>query len=252
MNSLSHTSIGAIILAAGRGSRMKLQEVNKVTLLLGDKAIVVRIVELLKQVQVGSIVAVIGHAKESVIDALKGENVIFAEQAEQLGTGHAVQVGLEKVPEEIEDVIVIYGDDASFYPVSLIENLIGQHCLNKAAVSFITFTVSDPTGLGRVLRNENKEVIGIVEEKNASDEQKKICEVNAGCYIFNRTFLANYLPQVKKNPVSGEYYLTDMVELALANNEKVSTVEAGDLPWRGINTADELEEAQKFFNQINS
>lgn len=232
-------------MAAGKGTRMQCQDKNKVAMLLGNKPLVLRIVHLLKTLDLGAIVAVVGYAKESVIEALAGENVLTVEQTEQLGTAHAVQVGLKKLPEKISDVIVIYGDDASLYPASLLNTLVIKHMGSNAAVTFITFTVSEPKGLGRVLRDENGNVSEIVEEKNATEEQKKVNEINSGCYIFNKAFLAKYLPRIGKNPVSGEYYLTDIIELALKNNEKVETVEGKNFPWRGINTPDELKAAEK-------
>lgn len=240
-----NNNTGAIILAAGKGSRMKSVDKNKVTIHLGNKPIVLRIVHLLQQLHLQTIVAVVGFAKESVMEVLAGENVVFAEQKEQMGTGHATEVGLEKMPEDIADVIVLYGDDASLYPISLLQNIVDQHQSHKPAVTMLTITVVDPKGLGRVIRDGENNVIGIVEEKNATEEQRRINEINPGFYIFNRNFLQTYLPLIEKNSVSGEYYLTDIIELALKNNETVETVEGKDLPWRGINTPEELQAAEQ-------
>jgi len=107
--------IGAIILAAGRGKRMQSSDQNKVTMFLSNKPIILHIVNFMKKIGIEKIVVVVGFAKESVKEVLKNNSIIYAEQTEQLGTGHAVEVSLNKIPPEITDVFVVYGDDAVFY-----------------------------------------------------------------------------------------------------------------------------------------
>lgn len=242
--------LGAIILAAGRGKRMNTENKNKVTLTLADKPLVKHSVDLLETMQFHTVVVVVGYAKESVTEVLKNDkHIIFAEQKEQLGTAHAVAVGFEKIPSDVTDVLVIQGDDSAFYTKEIIEELATKHIESKAAVSFLTVVLENPYALGRVVRDASGNVAAIVEEKDATDEQRKIKEINAACYFFSTKFLSKYLKQIKKSPVTGEYYLVSLIEMATRHNETIATIQA-DLPWRGVNTREELEKAEQLFSQI--
>lgn len=245
-------SIGAIILAAGKGKRMNLETGNKVTLLLGDKPIIRHIVDFMKKIGITTIVTVVGHEKESVKQLLSGQGVLFAEQAEQLGTGHAVQISLDVLPEEITDVLVVYGDDAVLYndkQSHFVKELFSKHQETKASMTFLTIEQTNPVGLGRIVRDESGTLKAIVEEKDATEDEKKITEINPGCFVFSVDFLKKYLPMVKKSPATGEYYLTSLIDLAIKNSEKVETVQAGMLLWRGVNTPEELSEAAKLLSE---
>ncbi len=239
---------GSIILAAGKGRRMQSETFNKVSLHLANKPMILHIIHFMQKLPIQSIVVVVGYAKESVMNALKNENVLFAEQEEQLGTSHAVRVGLGKLPKTITDVLIVYGDDAVLYiekQLHLIQKLFSTHQESDAVVTFLTIDQENPFGLGRIIRNNEGEAVAIIEEKDATEEQKKIKEINPGCYLFQVDFLNEYLPIVKKSPVTGEYYLTDLVDIAIENNKIVKTVQGGMVLWRGVNTPEELEEAHK-------
>lgn len=240
------TTIGAIVLAAGKGSRMKSKDANKVTLPLADKPMIVHSVELLEKVQVHPIVIVVGFAKKSVMDIL-GERVYFAEQAKRLGTAHAAEKGLAVMPEHVDHVLILNGDDSAFYKEEIIAKLIEKHLSSQAAFSFLTLEQQNPFGLGRVVRDSDGNVQRIVEEKDATEKVRQITEINPGCYIGTYTFLKKYLPQVTKSDVTGEYYLVNLVELAVFHNEKIATVNAGNIPWRGVNTKEELKKAQSLY-----
>jgi bifunctional UDP-N-acetylglucosamine pyrophosphorylase / glucosamine-1-phosphate N-acetyltransferase len=245
--------LGAIILAAGQGKRMQLDGVNKVTMPLYNKPIVVHIVHFLQQASIETIIVVVGHAKDSVIQTLEKEDVLFAEQSVRLGTGHAVQVGLEVLPHDITDVLVVTGDDAGFYNdkyVRIIEKLIEEHLTSDAAFTFLTIEQENPAGLGRIVRDNNGSLQAIVESKDATEEQLKITEINTGCFVFRADFLREYLPKVVPSPVSGEYYLTSLIDLAIRDKLKVETVRGGMLAWRGVNTQEELKEAERLFAQV--
>lgn len=238
-------SLGAIVLAAGRGSRIKAKNINKVAMSLAGKPIIRHAIELLRKIKIKTVVVVVGYAKASVINAL-GQEVIFAEQTKRLGTAHAVRCGLKKLPGEIKNVLVINGDDSAFYAGKIIQDLIEKHFNSKAALTFLTVEKNNPESFGRVIRNENGKLVAIIEEKNATSAQRKIGEINAGCYIYKTSFLRKYLPKVKKNSVSKEYYLTDLIELGLRSGEKIVDMRAGEMAWWGINTKEELEEAERY------
>ena len=248
-----NSSLGAIILAAGKGKRMQSQTTNKVASLLKNKPMIQHIVEFMERLGVSQTVVVVGFAKESVMEALSGFNVTFSEQTEQLGTGHAVEVALASLKPEITDVIVVYGDDAVLYNrnnTKVITDLIAEHMAQQNSITFLTIEQENPFALGRIVRDENENILGIVEEKNASDEQKKITEINPGCFVFNVEFLKQFIKKIEKNDIAGEYYLTDLVDIARTHQQKMNAVRGGKLLWRGVNTPDELAQAEQLISQI--
>ncbi|MBI2025849.1 MAG: NTP transferase domain-containing protein [Candidatus Levybacteria bacterium] len=237
-------NLGAIILAAGKGKRMNSTYVNKVAMSLADKPMIVHAIELLENLQIKNIVVVVGFAKVSVMNIL-GQKVLFAEQRKRLGTAHAVLVGLRQMPKEAYNIIVLNGDDSAFYRKELIKKLIAKHLSSKASFTFLTIEKDNPFGLGRIVRDKRKRLTAIIEEKDASKEEKKIKEINPGCYIFNKEFLRKYLPKIKRSNVTGEYYLTRIIDIGIKHSERIETLAAGQIPWRGINTKQELEEAER-------
>lgn len=243
-------NLAGIILAAGKGSRMKSKSSNKVTLLLGGKPMIIHGVELLSKLKLSPIVVVVGFAKESVKKIIK-EDVLFAEQKKRLGTANALAVGLKVLPKNISDVLVIQGDDSAFYKKENLENLIKLHHQNKNAMTFLTARVLDSSGLGRIIRDKDGRIVSITEEKNVSEKQKKINEINPACYVFSINFLNKYLAGVPKDPVSKEFYLVSLLEIAIKNKEKVEDVKGGRTPWRGVNTKEELKAAQKLYSRVN-
>jgi len=238
--------IAAIILAAGKGKRMKSVGFNKVVAKLAGKHMIEHTVDLLEELKIQTKIAVVGFAKESVMTTL-GNRVTYVVQEKRLGTAHAVECALKKLPVDIQTVLILGGDDSAFYKKETIEHLIKFHEKETAALSFLTITVDNPAGLGRVIRDESGRVTGIVEEKDAKENQKIIKEINPGCYIFEVSFLRKYLKKVEKSPVTGEYYLTSLLDIAIKNKEKLEAVAAGQILWRGINTPKELIEAERLF-----
>lgn len=247
---MKERKLGAIILAAGKGKRMNTKGKNKVTLTLASKPLVKHSVDLLEDMNFQSIVVVIGYAKESVKEVLKNDtHIIFAEQKKRLGTAHAVETGLRKIPEEVTDVLVIQGDDSAFYTSNIIAELAKNHIDANAAVTFLTVRLDNPYALGRVVRDDSGKVVAIVEEKDATVEQRAIKEINAACYFFSTKFLRKYLKQIKKSPVTGEYYIVNLIELAAKNRETIETMHVA-IPWRGVNTKEELQEAEQLYVQM--
>lgn len=247
--------LGAVILAAGKGKRMEVDGVNKVTMALAEKPIILRIVHFMEKLGIEDIVVVVGHAKESVMEVLKDEkHVIYAEQKELLGTGHAALIALDKIPADVTDVIIVYGDDAVIYieeHLPIIGKLFETHYASQAAFTFLTINKENPFGLGRIVRDENEKLLAIVEEKDATEEQKNIKEINPGCFIFRVDFLRSYLKMVEKSSATGEYYLTSLIDLAIKNKEHVETMKGGYMAWRGVNTKEELQEAETLLKNLD-
>lgn len=241
--------ISAIILAAGKGTRINSKTINKVALPFLKKPMIKYGVEVLEGL-VSPTIIVVGAFSESVKQALKEYDVIYAYQKKRLGTGHAVKIGLDVLNKNYALVLVGYGDHMMFYKKKTIEKLIDYHRKNRAKVSFISTKYHDPMSLvwGRIVRNKRGKILDIVEQKDADEKQKKIREVNAGFYCFNFKFLKKQIKTLKKSKASGEYYITNIVKEAVKMNEKVVALvvrfrEVGI----GINKNEELRESQNIY-----
>ena len=172
-----------------------------------------------------------------------------------LGTGHSVQVALEVLGKDVTDVIVVYGDDAVLYAeknVPIIQKLFAVHQQTQDSMTFLTIEQENPFALGRIVRDEKGKILAIIEEKDATDEQRKITEINPGCFVFSVAFLRKYLPLVEKSPVTGEYYLTSLIDLAIQHGERVDTLQGGKMAWRGVNTKEELAEAERLYAELKA
>jgi len=236
----------AIILAAGKGTRLKSKGVNKVTHEVGGKPMLVKGIENLRSAGIKSFVVVVGFAKESVL-VLLDKDIIIAEQNIRLGTAHATKVGLAVVPKESENVLILYGDDAFFHSPETFKNLYKTHKDTKATLTFITMDMDNPTGYGRIKRDENGEIVGIIEEKNASENEKTIKEINLGCFLVSKEFLEKNIKRIKKNSASKEYYITDIIDIIAKDNKKIAGYKLKNANWQGVNTKEDLEKARSFF-----
>lgn len=234
----------AVILAAGKGSRMGLKGKNKVTCEVEGEPIILKTIQNLKRTGITNIVIVVGHQKNSVLSLLDNKTQTV-EQRKRLGTGHAVKVALKKIEADQKVVLVLNGDDSFLYTPEILQQLINQFYITRPSIYFLTTEVSTPTGLGRIIRDNQRKVIGIVEEKNASEDQKKIKEINPACYLFDKQFLLEYINKIPKDPLKREYYLTNLISLAVLNKKPVEALNIPDLKWQGINTPEELLKASQ-------
>ncbi len=237
--------IGAVVFAAGKGKRMGSTNINKVALPIFGKPLILHTIELLEKLDLRQIVVVVGFAKDSVKNSLRGKGVDFAVQDEQIGTADVLKTGLLKIKNDITDVLVIQGDDSFLYKDKLLEKMLLKHIDSGSELTFLTVDVDNPRGAGRIVRDSTGKAIRSIEERHATDQEKEIKEVNTGCYIFRIDFLEKYLPRIKKNKITNEYYLTDIINLGVENNERVQTLRAGNILWRGVNTESDLIEAEK-------
>ncbi len=244
--------IVGIILAAGKGTRMKSKDKNKVTIPFLSKPLIVYSVELMKQLA-DRVIVVIGAFHESVKKALSDFKVDFAYQKKRLGTGHATMIGIKKVIQlglKPDVVLVGYGDHTMFYKKESIKKLIEIHKKKKSAVSLITTIYKKPEKLkwGRIIRDKTNQIVKIIEEKDATPKEKRITELNAGFYCFDFDFLKNNLKKIKKSPVSKEYYINDLINLAHNQNKRISSLTLDFLEVGiGINNPYELEESEKLY-----
>lgn len=244
LTNLKLQNTAAIILAAGRGTRMQAKRKNKVAFKLAGEPMVAHTVHHLIEAGIRQIIAVVGFQADSVRKAL-GDKVQYAIQEEQLGTGHAPKYALPLIPSSTETVIVVYGDDSAFYPPSLFTQMVAKKQTLGCDLLFLTIHKDDPTGLGRIVRDQSGKILRIVEEKNATENERQIKEINTGFYCFDKQFLLDYIGTITKNSLTGEYYLPDMIEIALKHDKKVEAYFVGDDSiWQGVNNRSDLAKAK--------
>ena len=232
-------NVMAIILAAGKGTRMKSKKSKLVQKIYG-KEIVKRAVENAQKAGVKDIVAVVGYMKEEVMNVL-GDNVKYAFQEEMLGTGHAVIQATEYLKNKKGKVLVLNGDVPLLRPET-INKLLEKSTENKEYATLLTAIYDNPRGYGRIIRDEGGNISAIVEEKDTTEEQKLIKEINAGIYCFDIVELLSALEEIKPNNAQGEYYITDVIEIMNKKGLKTGAVVVEDnTEILGINDRIQLE-----------
>lgn len=240
-----------IVMAAGKGTRMKTNK-SKVVHKIYDKELVKRVVELAKKVGSDEIVTVVGHLREQV-EAVLGDSVKYAVQEELLGTGHAVMQAKEYLKGKKGKVVVLNGDVPIIRQETL-ENLITKSIKNKEYGTLLTAIYENPTGYGRIVRDEGGNIKEIVEEKDADPLQKRIREINSGVYCFDIEELLNSLDFIKPNNVQSEYYLTDVIKIMNDKGLKTGAVIVEDnTEILGVNDRAQLELLTRVFRmRINA
>jgi len=238
--------LAVVILAAGKGTRMNNPEIAKVMFEVNGKPMVEYVIELAVKLQAQPILVVVGWQKQAVIDYLTEHtpSVEFIEQNQQLGTGHAVLQTEEALKEFEGDVLVLSGD-VPLLTEKTAKALVGYHRTSGAVATILTAELDDPSGYGRIVRNEDSTVKKIVEHKDASKKELSIKEINSGIYVFDRQKLFDSLHEITPDNAQKEYYLTDVFEIFWKNSWQVAAVKALDpVEVMGINDADQLETAR--------
>ncbi|MCC6678036.1 MAG: NTP transferase domain-containing protein [Phycisphaerales bacterium] len=249
----SQSAPSAIIMAAGKGTRMK-SDLPKVVHPIGGRPMVCAVVDACRAVGCRKIVVIVGYKQELVRDALKGyADLEFAVQEEQLGTGHAVQQARGLYADHLRpgaarhDAFVLCGDGPLIRPATL-RTILDTHRRAGAAATLATSIIDDPAGYGRVVRDSAGRFTGIVEQKNATPEQRAIREVNPSYYCLDAAALFSALDRVRRNEVSGEYYITDVFGLLLQDGRRVEVIDA--VPPEdvlSINTPEDLATVDRIF-----
>ncbi|HXV94440.1 MAG TPA: bifunctional UDP-N-acetylglucosamine diphosphorylase/glucosamine-1-phosphate N-acetyltransferase GlmU [Pseudonocardia sp.] len=245
----------AVVLAAGEGTRMR-SATPKVLHRIGGRSLLEHAVHAVAALEPEHLAVVVGHAREQVgaaVEALGtelGRPVVTAVQDQQLGTGHAVRQGLDGLPAGLGGpLLVTYGDVPLLRPETL-SALLAEHAAAGAAVTLLTTELADPAGYGRVLRAADGTVTRIVEHRDASPEQRAVREVNSGVYVFDAAFLDSALGKLGSGNSQGEFYLTDLVELARDAGEQVRGVRCADT-WEvtGVNDRVQLAAVRAELNR---
>ena len=206
-----NTQLSVVILAAGKGTRMKSSKA-KVLHEVFYRPMLHQVLDAVKPLHPSRTVVIVGHQEEAVRNSLNSCNVTIVKQAKQLGTGHAVQMTEPLIPEDDGLVMILYGDSPLIRSFSL-QDMLSQHNTQQTDITVMTTILDNPTGYGRIISDDNS-LLAIVEEKETTDQQKKIQEINSGIYLVNRKILFEALGEITPDNTQGEFYLTDIVEAA--------------------------------------
>jgi bifunctional UDP-N-acetylglucosamine pyrophosphorylase / glucosamine-1-phosphate N-acetyltransferase len=238
-----NSELAAIVLAAGKGVRMK-SELPKVFHPLAGKPMLEHVLLTLKQAGVGKTLVVVGHKKELIIEYFKLWDAEFVEQTEQLGTGHAVMQVEEALRGFGGRVLVLAGDVPLLKKETLLK-LVDFHVKHHSAATVLTAEMPDAGNYGRIIRNQDGMILKIVEKKDANPEEVKVREVNSGTYCFDSKALFAALKEIKPENAQKEYYLTDTIEILRRQGLPVFAFLADDYrETLGVNTQEELKEME--------
>jgi len=234
-----------LILAAGKGTRMG-SELAKVLHQIHGRPLLDYVIDVAKAAGSEEIVVIVGHQGELVRKTFAGRDLIFVEQHEQLGTGHAVLQARNAFAGYDGDVLILCGD-VPLLPLATIERLGDEHAASRAVVSVLTAEVENPKGYGRIVKDGAGTLKKIVEERDATDEERTIREINSGIYLAASSFLFAAVSRIANNNNQREYYLTDIIEMANRERLMVQACLAEDArSVMGINTPEELQQAAEY------
>jgi bifunctional N-acetylglucosamine-1-phosphate-uridyltransferase/glucosamine-1-phosphate-acetyltransferase GlmU-like protein len=236
-------NIGAVILAAGRGTRLGCVDKPKVMLEIGGKPIVSYIIETFLKGGFNreQIVLVVGFCAEKIKEYF-GDKVLYAMQTEQRGTADAAYVGMKELPKKIKHVLVLGGDDSAFYTFQTLQSLIENHLKSDCKLTLLSAEIQNPGGAGRIARTEKG--IEIIEKEYLTEEQKRIKEISTGTFVFDREWFESIFPKMPQLRKLGEYGLPTALATAREQAVKYQVIKLENSDeWRGVNTPEELEEA---------
>ena len=236
--------VAAVILAAGMGTRMKSTKAKVLHEIVG-RPMVKYVVETSRKVVGNNVVLVIGNQADKVKRIVSEENdVIFAIQEEQLGTGHAVLCAQPYISDYTDHVVILCGDVPLITPYTLMQ-LINDHIKAMRDISVLAVEVDKPKGYGRILLDENRNVTEIVEETDATEEQKTIKIINTGIYCVKKDCLFDSLKKIKTDNIQGELYLTDIIGIGYREGKNVGVLVGSDIEEViGVNNCEDLKKVE--------
>lgn len=237
--------ISTIILAAGKGTRMR-SELPKILHKIANRPLLQHVYDTAKQLDNNTIKIVVGHGAKQVTDALKDLDAEWVEQKQQLGTGHAVQQVSDQIA-DADNVLILYGD-VPLLKLATLKSLISN--VNDQSLALLTVNLADPSGYGRIVRNSAGQVTKIVEEKDATPGEKQINEINTGIMAVQGKQIKKWLSRLNNSNAQGEYYLTDVIEMAVADqiNIVTSQPETED-EVLGVNNRIQLSHLERVYQQ---
>jgi len=244
-------NVAVIILAAGLGTRMKSDKAKVLHKVLG-KPMIHYVVEAAIQVAGNNVILVVGHQAEKVQETVaKIGEFTYAFQDRQLGTGHAVLCALPYLPAHISEVVILCGDTPLISPRTLNE-FVDNHLQARRDISLLAVKLENPMGYGRILLDSNGQLRAIVEESDATVEQKQIKIINSGIYCINKQLLHDALPKITDKNAQGEIYLTDVIEIGHFERKKVGIKIGPDpLEVTGINSLQDLAQVEAIMREAS-
>ncbi|MGN0437337.1 MAG: sugar phosphate nucleotidyltransferase [Lachnospiraceae bacterium] len=237
--------VKAVILAAGKGTRMKSDLPKVIHTALGKPMVQYSIDAALEAgAKLSDVCLVVGH-KADMVKEVVGNGVVYRLQEEQLGTGHAVKCAQDFIG--TDGLTMVLCGDTPLITGKTLKTLVDTHLEQHNAITVLTAKVDNPTGYGRIIKNSNGEFEKIVEQKDATEEEQKVNEINSGMYLFDSAALNQALSQLNNNNAQGEYYLTDTIEIV--KNEGIgrvaTVVVANEDEIKGVNSPEQLKEAEE-------
>lgn len=241
---MQRQGLAVIILAAGKGTRMKSSQA-KVLQPLNNRPILSYVLESVLSLEPDRVIVVVGYQGKDVKEAFPDPRIKYVEQKEQLGTGHAVRQA-ESALQGYEGTLLVLCGDMPFVKVETLRHLVREHSDSGAPCTMWTLKCAENKDFGRVIRDENQVVVRVVENRDATDAEKKVDEYNTGVYCFEKNMLFNGLKKLDNNNAQGEYYLTDIIQHFTADRLQVRSIQTQDADELiGINTEEDLEKAER-------
>ena len=248
---MAERSLAVVILAAGQGTRMK-SATPKVLHRIVGRSLIAHVLDAAAGLRPDIISSVVRHERDRVAEAIleHAPNTIIVDQDEIPGTGRAVEQAIAALPRDFEGSVVVLSGDVPLIDVATLEQLVDGHMTHGRAMTMLSAVFENPTGLGRILRDERGAVVGIVEEKDATESERRVTEINGGIYVFARRPLERALSEIDTNNAQGEKYLTDAAARILAAGGSVEAIPTDDT-WMiaGVNDRIQLSAAGRELNQ---
>ncbi|UYQ78310.1 bifunctional UDP-N-acetylglucosamine diphosphorylase/glucosamine-1-phosphate N-acetyltransferase GlmU [Glutamicibacter sp. JL.03c] len=251
MSDQANAPVAVIVLAAGAGTRMKSAK-PKIMHEIAGRSMIAHALHAASALQPKNLVAVVRHQRDLVAEHIVSQfpSITIADQDEIPGTGRAVQQGLEAIDPALEGTVVVTYGDVPLLTSEVLQDLVATHEANRNSVTVLTTSLDDPNGYGRILRDENGDVAGIREQKDASAEELLIKEINSGIYAFDAKMLRSALTEVTTENAQGEMYLTDVLAIARARGGRVASSQIADR-WQieGANDRVQVSNLARIYNQ---
>ncbi|MCU7842202.1 MAG: bifunctional UDP-N-acetylglucosamine diphosphorylase/glucosamine-1-phosphate N-acetyltransferase GlmU [Candidatus Thiodiazotropha sp. (ex Monitilora ramsayi)] len=237
--------LGVLILAAGEGTRMR-SRLPKVLHPLAGKPLLGHVIETARSITPDEITIVYGHGGETVCNTLAADDLDWVEQKERLGTGHAVMQALPQL-QKVDQVLILYGDVPLISGSTLVSLLAALH---QTDLALLTVDLPDPTGYGRIVRDRNDRVVRIVEQKDATERELEIAEINTGIMAVSKNRLESWLGRIENNNAQNEYYLTDIISMAVNDGVNIQVVHpVCEEEVMGVNDRKQLAYLERYFQQ---